>query len=255
MRFTVTKRKRWLFASVAALAVLLLGVGLVAGRGLSPTVAQAADGSTGAAEGGSISVSGQATIKATPDTVSLSLGVQTQAATAGDAMDQCSAAMVRVINAVVGAGVPRANVQTSNVSLYPQYDYSKEGSPGQIIGYQASNQVSLTWTNLEKVGDLIDAAVKAGANNVMGINFTVADTRELYLEAIGAAVRDAKAKADALAGAAGVSVGPVKNMSLDSYVSGPIIMKDLAARAPAAVPIEPGTVEMQVNVRVEYGIE
>ncbi len=256
MRITEVRRKPWVLAGVVALAGLLVVAGTAAGRALGPGVALAAGTDSGGAEGRSITVTGQATIKATPDTATISLGVQAQAATAGEAMDGCSAAMTRVVNAVVNAGVPRDNVQTSNVSLYPQYDYGKEGSAGKIVGYQASNQVSVTWSNLDKIGDLIDAAVKAGANNVAGISFTVADSRALYLEAIGEAVRDARAKADALAGAAGVKVGVVRNMSLDSYLSGPIIMRDeKVVGAGVATPIEPGRVEMQVNVRVEYGIE
>ncbi len=253
---TVIKRKPLMLVGAAVLAGVLVVAGLAATHAFGPGVALAAGAEgTGADATGSISVTGQATIKAAPDTAALSLGVQTQAATAGEAMDECSAAMTRVINAIVQAGVPRANIQTSNVSLYPQYDYSKEGSQGKIIGYQASNQVSVTWNQLGKVGDLIDAAVKAGANSVGGISFSVADTRSLYLEAISEAVRDAKAKADALAAAAGVKAGVVKNMSLNSYYSGPIVTRDLAAGASASVPVEPGTVEMQVNVSVEYGIE
>lgn len=256
MRITIAKRKSWALAGIVALAGLLVVAGIAAGRALGPGVALAAGADAGgAADGGAIAVTGQATIKATPDTAAISLGVQAQAATAGEAMDECSAAMTRVINAVVTAGVPRTNVQTSNVSLYPQYDYGKEGSTGKIVGYQASNQVKVTWNKLDKIGDLIDAAVKAGANSVTGISFTVADSRALYLEAVGEAVRDARAKADALAGAAGVKVGVVKNMSLDTYFSGPVIMKEMAAGSGAAPPIEPGTVEMQVNVRVEYGID
>ncbi len=254
MRMTILKRKPWSLG-ILILAGLVLVAGIWAGRGFLPGVALAADGESGGVSGGTIAVTGQATIKAKPDTVTLSLGVQSQAATAGEAMDQCSAAMARVIGALAGAGVPKANIQTSNISLNPQYDWSKDGSPGKIVGNQASNQVSVTWNQLDKVGDLIDAAVKAGANSVNGISFSLADQRALYLQAVGEAVKDARAKADALAQAAGCRVGAVKNTSLDSYVSGPIIMKDMVAGAGMAAPVEPGTVEMQVNVRVEYGIQ
>jgi len=255
VKVTIARRKPWILTGILVLAGLTLLAGVAAGRGLGPGVALAAGGEAGAADGGTISVTGQATIKATPDTVTVSLGVVAQASTAGEAMDQCSAAMTRIINSIATAGVPRANIQTSNVSLYPQYQYDENGSNGRIVGYQAGNQVTCSWNKLDKVGDLIDAAVKAGANSVNGVSFSLADSRALYLEAIGEAVRDAKAKADVLAGAAGVRVGVVKNMSLDSYFAGPVIMKDSAMGLGMAVPIEPGMVEMQVNVRVEYGIE
>jgi uncharacterized protein YggE len=256
VRRTITKRKLWVVTGALALAGLLLVVGVAAGRGLGPSVALAADGETaGDPTSGSITVTGQATIKATPDTVTISLGVIAEAATAAEAMDDCSAAMTRIINSLAVAGLPRANIQTSNISLYPQYKYDENGSNGRIVGYQAGNQITCSWNKLDKIGDLIDAAVKAGANSVNGISFSLSDSRELYLEAIGAAARDAKAKADALAAAAGVRVGAVKSMSLDSYASGPIIMKEGLRDAGMAAPIEPGTVEMQVSVRIEYGIQ
>ncbi len=255
MRTTFLKRRSWFPAGALALAGLVLAAGVALGRGAGPGVALAAEGETGGEAGGVIAVTGQATVKATPDTANLSLGVVAQAASAGEAMDQCSAAMNRVVNAVVTAGVPRANVQTTGINLYPQYEYDDKGGPGRIVGYQAQNQITLTWNQIGKIGDLIDAAVKAGANTVYGIGFSVADTRSLYLEAIGEAVRDAKAKADALAGAAGCRIGAVKNMSLDSYVGGPVVMRAMADAAGAAPPVEPGTVEIQVNVRVEYGIQ
>jgi len=257
VKFVKTGRGRSTALGVVAL-LFVLCVGVAVGRGSAPDVVKAAGAeSDGAVSGGSISVNGQATVKVAPDTVSFGLGVQSQAATAGEAMDQCSEAMTRIVNALVTAGVPKTAIQTANISLYPQYDYGKEGSSGRIVGYQASNQLTVTWTRLDigKLGDVIDAAVKAGANTVSGISFSVADTQSLYLQAIGEAVRDARAKADALAAAAGVKVGAVKNMSLDSYSGGPVIMKSLQAGAAEAVPVEPGTVEIQVSVHVEYGIQ
>lgn len=257
MTVSLYKRRRRLGLGAAGLAVVLLVAGVALGRGLPPGVALAAAGETGSdgQGGGTISVTGQARVKAVPDTATITLGVQSQAAGAAEAMDKTSAAMNRVIAAVISAGVPRANIQTTNISLYPQYEYDKNGSNGRIVGYQASNQISCTWNKLDKIGDLIDAAVQAGANNVYGISFNVADSKPLYLEAVAEAVRDARAKADALAAAAGVRVGGVKNMNLDSYFSGPFLLKSEAAGAGMAAPVEPGTVEVQVTVRVEYGIE
>ena len=257
MQISVGKRKRWVAATALVVVGLVLVAGVVLGRGLSSSVAMAAGGETGdTTNAGTIAVSGQATIKAVPDTVSLTLGVQTEAPTAGDAMDLCSAAMAKVMNAIVQMGVPRINIQTANISLYPQYQYDDKGGNPRIIGYQASNTVSVKWNQMDRVGDLIDAAVRAGANNIWGIGFSVSDPRPLYLQAVAEAVRDAKTKADVLANAAGIKVGAVKNMSLDTYFSGPIIMNEKSRMdAGMAVPIEPGTVEMQVTVRVEYGIQ
>lgn len=250
-------RKNWLVIVSLVIVGLLVVVGAALANGLVPGVALASDGGTGAdGSGGSISVTGMATIKARPDTVNLSLGVEALGPTAGEAVSQCSTAMNRVINALAAAGVPRANIQTSNLSLWPEYEYAEKGGTTRIIGYRASNQVNVTWNQLDKVGDLIDKAVQAGANTVRGISFSLADSRSLYLDAVGEAVRDAKTKADALASAAGVKVSEVRNMSLDSYFSGPIVTRDMGMGAPSAMPpVEPGQVEMQVTVRIEYGIQ
>jgi len=233
--------------------------GVVLGSGGPDSVVLADDDTPGAAEdAGSISVTGEATIRARPDTVTITLGVQSEAITAAEAADWCSSAMNRVIAAVRGAGVPRDNVQTANLSLWPQYDYYSEKGRGDIIGYRASNQIILTWDQLDKIGDLIDAAVRGGANTISGMSFSLADSESLYLEAVAEAVRDAHRKAGAMAAAAGVSVGGVKNMSLDSHYSGPIVMRESLAMDMAGaggVPVEPGQVEMRVTVRVEYGIE
>lgn len=253
MKIAFVRRRPTLYAGALALAVLVAIAGVLVARGLGPGVALAADGTD--ASTGSISVNGQATIKAAPDTATITFGVQAQASNAADAMAQCTSAMNRVIATIISSGVPRANIQTTNVNLYPQYEYQERG-PGRIVGYQASNQVSCTWTQLDKIGDLIDDAVQAGANNVYGITFSVADSKALYLEAIAEAVRDARAKAEALAAAAGCRVGSVKNMSLESYVPGPVVLeRGMAAAAGSSVPVEPGMVEMVVYVRVEYGIQ
>jgi len=239
---------------VLALAVVLVVGVIAAGGGSLGDTALAAGDEPGDGTG-SISVTGEATIKARPDTVTITLGVQEDAVTAGEAMDRCSAALNRVVAAILDAGVPRADVQTSNLNLWPRYDYGEKGR-GEIIGYRASNQVTLTWDRLDKIGDLIDAAVRAGANTVSGLSFSLADSEALYLEAVAEAVRDARQKAEVMAAAAGVDVGRVKNMSLDSHYSGPIVMREgLGGDMAASVPVEPGQVEMRVTVRVEYGIQ
>jgi len=253
--FIHRSRTKWVAGAALALAVLLIA-GLLLGRGVGRALAAGGEtGSTG--DAGSIAVTGQATIKARPDTVGVTLGVETYGDTATEAASQCSTVMNRVIAAIAGAGVPRENIQTANLSLWPQYDYSEGKGYGRITGYQASNQITLSWNKLDKIGEVIDKAIQAGANRVSGISFSLADSRALYLEAVGEAVRDARAKADALAAAAGVRVGGVKNMSLDSYFSGPIVMQEALAdvTGAGAPPVEPGQVEMQVTVRVEYGID
>lgn len=255
-------RKTWTAVGASVLAVALLASGIALGRGLPGGGAMAAGGEDDASgaggSGGTISVTGRATVKAPPDTVSLTLGVEAQASEAGEASGRCASVMDRVVAALITAGVPRDNIQTAHLHLWPQYDHS-EGGKGRIVGYRASNQVRLSWTELDKVGDLIDRAVEAGANTISGLSFSLADPEALYLEAVAEAVRDARAKAEALAAAAGVRVGAVKDMDLHPDFVGPVglyvsVREGYGTGAPPP-PVEPGMVEIHVTVSVQYSIE
>ena len=137
--------------------------------------------------------------------MTLSFGVTTQAKTAAAALSANSDDMTKVIQALKDAGVAAADLQTSSVSLSP--NTSQDGT--QIVGYTASNSVSATIKDIGKAGALIDAAVAAGANQVGGPFLSVSDTDGLYRSALKKAVVDAKAKAQALADAAGLTLGAV----------------------------------------------
>ena len=197
---------------------------------------------------GTISVDGSGSVETEPDTATTSFGVVTQGATAQEAMSQNSEAMKKVIDALKRAGVPAKDLQTQYVSLDPRYD--NQGR--EILGYNASNSVSAVVRELAQVGHVIDAGIGAGANNVSGPSLSREDRDKLYHEALAKAVADAKAKADVLARAAGVTVGPVQSMTESPQGGGPMPIAFGAMRAAADTPIETGTTQITAGVRVVF---
>src|SRR5689334_5813640 len=146
------------------------------------------------APGTAITVTGDGTVDATPDRASFDFGVTTQGATAAAALDGNASQARAIIDALKKAGLESSDIQTTQVSLWPQT--SSNGT--RIVGYQASNSVQVT-AGLGRSGALVDAAVRAGANNVDGPNLDTADKSSLYDQALKQALADAKGKAQALA--------------------------------------------------------
>ncbi|MBO3841982.1 MAG: SIMPL domain-containing protein [Candidatus Brockarchaeota archaeon] len=166
-----------------------------------------------------ISVTGTGVVKAKPDRAVLSLSVVTQAESAGGAISENADKMDSVIKAVRSMGILENQTETSAYSLTPIWEYPKEGGSPRIVGYTCSNTIRVTVKNLNKVGEVIDAAVKAGANQVSSLQFTISDEamRQLGLNALILAVKDASSKASTIAAAAGLTlVGPV-SISLSGY--------------------------------------
>jgi len=200
-----------------------------------------------------VAVVGTATIKAAPDEAVISLGVQTQAATAQGAINQNAERMTAVLQALVGQGIVKDDIATSYVSLYPTY-----GNSGMdITGYQAQNQIDVTVRDMEKVGAVIDASVDAGANLSNGISFRLSDQNHGVNEALNAAVADARSKAETLATAGGAQLGQVvtiTEMSSPSSVPPIYYERGLLAGADTAesTPIQPPTLETQVSVSVTW---
>jgi len=196
----VTLLRTAVVAAIAIGALVIAGPLVSAWRPAQPVAA--ADGPT---PGITVSGIGRVTLK--PDLATLSVGVQVQAASASKAQSQASSAMNAVIDAVKALGIAGDDLTTQWVSLDPVYDYNVNGTQPKVIGYRASQNLSVKVRDIAKTGDVIDAAVGAGANQVSGITFSVADPAAATAQARTAAVADAKARAQALASAAGVSLG------------------------------------------------
>ena len=232
-----------LAARLAVLAVV--GVGIAAFAGVfQPSGAKSAPADT--APGG-ITVLGTGSANLTPDRASFAFGSVSQAATANAALAASSQSVARVIAALKKAGVAAADIQTSEVSLSPQMN--DKGT--DIVGYTASNTVTATIKKIGDAGDVVDAAVGAGANQVSGPNLLASDQDAAYRNALKGAVADARAKAETLAAASSSTLGKITAI----VEGGGVVPMPLAAGAKdSSVPIEPGTQQIEATVSVTFAI-
>ena len=197
--------------------------------------------------GSTITVTGNGTVDATPDRASFDFGVTTNGATAAEALSRNSSEARTIIDALKRAGIASSAIQTTQVSLWPQTSHNGR----EITGYQASNSVQVT-AALAKSGQLVDAAVRAGANNVDGPNLDTAARSALYDDALKQALGNAKGKAQAIATGAGLTLGAVVKVR-EGGASSPVVYAEaLAAPASAGPPIEAGTQKIQASVTVTY---
>ncbi|MCC6918325.1 MAG: SIMPL domain-containing protein [Alphaproteobacteria bacterium] len=198
-----------------------------------------------------ITVSGSGHTEMAPDIAVLSLGVTSDGATAREALDKNSGAMGAVIDGLKELGFGVTDMQTTGLSVNAQYDYNTQ--PARLIGYLASNGITLRVKDISRLGEILDIVVSKGSNQINGLSFDVADKTAAMNEARLKAVADAKAKADLLAGAAGMTVGRVITMS-EGYVSSPspVPVQTMRADSAASVPTAAGQVGLDALVNIVY---
>ena len=160
-----------------------------------------------------ISVTGEANVSVAPDQAQIDAGVTSDARTAREASDANNAAMGKVLLALKGAGIEEKDYQTSRLSLQPESAPNRAAGPATIVGYRASNRVTIRLRDVSKVASVIDTLVGAGANDIGGINFTVSQASKLLDEAREQAIADARRKAEIYAKAAGVTLGAPLSIS------------------------------------------
>ncbi len=160
-----------------------------------------------------ISVTGEASISVPPDRAEVEAGVTTDAKSAREASDANNATMGKLLLALKAAGIDAKDIQTSRLSLQPQNAPNRSSGPSAIIGYRASNRVSVRLHDVAKVAGTIDMLVGAGANDIGGINFSVSQASKLLDDARTQAVADARRKAEIYAKAAGVTLGAPLSIS------------------------------------------
>lgn len=240
------------FASVRRLA----GVGAVAVMlPVVPLVAQTAPAAEAPA---SLLVGATAEIRVLPDRAELSIGVESRGRSAAVASTETARIQAAVLEAIRRQGVTAAQIQTRAVQVTPEYQYPREGGRPTITGYVSRNEVSVTLSDLTKVGSIIDAALGQGATNVAGPRFTIANPDSARREALDAAVRKAMADAQVMARAAGVRVGRVLEMTTQGGMENlelarPAAMMRVSADAPTT-PVEAGTISVQATVQLRVAI-
>jgi uncharacterized protein YggE len=200
-----------------------------------------------------ISVTGEATVSVPPDLAQVDAGVTSDAKTAREASDANNAAMGKVLLALKGAGIEEKDYQTSRLSLQPQYPANRSG-PSPIVGYRASNRVTIRVRDVTKIANVIDTLVGAGANDIGGINFMVSQASKLLDDARKQAVADARRKAEIYAKAAGVTLGAPLSISEEGAAPRPVFRAKMAAEM-AAAPVAQGEETLSVTVNVSWAIK
>lgn len=200
-----------------------------------------------------ITVTGEGTVQRAPDIATLSLGVTTTGATAAEAMDANTAALNGVLDRLKAAGVAPRDMQTSNLSLNPNWSGYDSASTPRIDGYTAQNQLTVVIRNLDGLGAVLDAAIGDGANTLNGLTFGLAEPDPALDEARKAAVAKARARAELLAGAAGVKVGRIVSISESGGYAVPAPMfRAEASAADAPVPVQGGEVGTTASVTIVW---
>jgi uncharacterized protein YggE len=204
----------------------------------------------------SITVTGDASISVPPDIAQIDSGVTTEAKTAREAGEANNKAMGIVLLALKNAGIAEKDFQTSRLSLSPQSAAAgrNPNAPFQIVGYRASNRITVTIRDITRVADTIDVLVGAGANEISGISFMVSKASKLLDEARVEAIEDARRKAEIYARAANVSLGPALSIS-EETAPGPIPYRKMAAGMAASTPVAQGEETLRVSVTVAYEIK
>lgn len=227
------------------------------------TVRPLAQGGSGASQAGligltKVSVTGDSIVQAQPDTAILTVSVVTQGRNAIEAQQENanrSDAVVKALKSAAGAG---AEVKTSGYNLQPIRVY-KEGQPPTITGYEARNSVTVTMSDLTRVGTVIDATAQAGSNDIAGISFTLRKDRPARDQALTEATREALSKAQVIAAALGgrlVRIVEVQEEGVQQprpIYADQLQMKTMSAAVPT--PIEVGTLDITSRVQLVAEIE
>lgn len=199
-----------------------------------------------------IVTSGTGRVDVAPTQAIVTVGVQVQRNTAAEASAEASRVAEQILNRLQQAGIRRQDIRTSGIQLHPVFSSPRDGSAPQVVAYRALNTFTLTLIDLRLVGPAIDESTRAGANLVQGVSFGLRDETVPRREALAAAVREARAKADAIAQAAGVQI-----RSIDRIVEEGVEVQFRMERAAPAVPmpqtpVEPGLLTVTARVSMTF---
>lgn len=230
-----------LLAPALALSLTLAGAPLLAGTDTA----------------GRISVTGEGVVTAAPDMAEISVAVTTEAETAAEALTQNSARLEAVLAQLRAAGIEARDMQTEGLGVSPVWGGDGDETGPAITGYSAHNGVKVRVRDLSKLGAVLDAAVADGANSLGGLRFGVSNEAQLMDEARRAAVAQARARAELLAGAAGAQLGAILSISEQGGMAPypmPMLKAGLVA-APAPVPMQGGELGLSASVTIDWQLQ
>lgn len=203
-------------------------------------------------------VEGAGEAKAEPDEGWIDVAVETRAPTAKAAGEENARRTEHVIAALTAAGIPRTEIDTQHYTLFPEYTYPEPNAEPRLIGYRASNTLSVHMRELARMGDIIDQALAAGANRVDGVRFGLSNEETVRAEALRQAAERAHRQAEVLASALGLRLGQVLDASTVAEAPRPFLARtsfEAANKAGPATPILPEEQTLTARVTVTYAIE
>jgi uncharacterized protein len=206
----------------------------------------------------SISLSGHGEVRTPPDMAIVNVGAMSSAATARGALDANTKSMQTIMEALKAAKIESRDLQTSNFAVNPRYDYGQNGTqPPKLVGYDVSNNVTVTVRKLESLGAVLDQVITAGSNQINGISFQVSKPEAATDEARKLAVAEALHKAKLYSVAAGVSLGNIMSINEGGGLQPPvpIYAKTMRAEAAADVPIAQGEQLISMDVSITWEIK
>jgi uncharacterized protein YggE len=217
-------------------------------------------GQTQTAATPSLSVTGTAEVHSSPDQAVIRLGVAQESPTAQEAQQKASSVAQAILAGMRQLGIASKDIQTSQLTLYPVYsgeaaEPMRTGRP-RIVGYRASNLVSITVTKMDQVGLVVDAGLKAGSNQVEGISFGLQDDTAVRQQALAQAAAQAQEKADTIAKALGLRITGVQEVTEGGVSIVPAMARTemMLARRDSGTPVSPGEVTVSASLTVKYQI-
>ncbi|CAN5125753.1 SIMPL domain-containing protein [soil metagenome] len=205
-----------------------------------------------------LSLTGHGEVKARPDLAIVTVGVVSQGTTAREALSANNAAMEKLLAALKAAPIEDRDIQTSNFSVNPRYNYGENNAqPPSITGYDVSNSVTVSVRNLEKLGGVLDTVVSEGSNQINGVMFTIAEPQSLEDDARKQAVADALRKAKLYAQAAGVTLGAIVAISEGGGYRPPVpaYAKAMRSDAAPAVPMAEGEQTVAIDAQLSWELK
>ena len=206
-----------------------------------------------------LTVQADATVEVLPDQLQLRLGVVTEAENANQALSENNQRMAAVMQMLEGIGIPLDEMKTGQFQVRPEWSVPPRPTPAnwqrEIVGYRVSNELLIETARVELAGDLLGMAEKAGANQLGGLQFSLADPEQERLTAIDLATRKARKKAETLAAAAGARLGDIISLALDppgNSVGPQLMMAESRAATAETVPVAAGKIEIEAGVTIIY---
>lgn len=242
-------KKRRIYGAIALVALALSLLGGTALRGVSPATAYA-QANQPVAAARTITVVGEGELEIEPDIARANIGVEVIDPSAQEASAENKVVLQEIVAALQEQGVAEEDIQTANFSIWAER-INPDPSQASEVRYHVTNNVQVTIRNLDNVGETLDAAINAGANNIYDVQFALEDPSSLESDVRQAAIEDARAKAEDLAALSGVTLGEVVSVS---EVVGSVAQPQWGLGGGGGVPISPGQLKLTMQLQVVYGI-